>query len=201
MYSYVVRYDYGFAPNPFYGICTLATCKPDIRSVATLGDWVVGTGSKMYGLEGRLVYYMRISEAMSYDAYWSDKRFRRKRPNLRGSEKQAYGDNIYRRAKPTGEWKQEDSHHSLPDGSANPLNVAHDTRIDRVLVATQFAYWGSAALVIPAQFRDFAGADVCAVRGHKCRFSDELVAAFAIWLESLGQQGVLGPPMEWTRSR
>lgn len=37
-----VARDYGFAPNPFFGVCTLATCKPRIRSVAQIGDWVVG---------------------------------------------------------------------------------------------------------------------------------------------------------------
>lgn len=31
LYSYVVAHDFGFAPNPFDGLCTLATCKPDIR--------------------------------------------------------------------------------------------------------------------------------------------------------------------------
>lgn len=41
IYSYVVRYDSGFAPNPFYGYCTLATCKPDIRRAAEVGDWLV----------------------------------------------------------------------------------------------------------------------------------------------------------------
>jgi hypothetical protein len=40
IYSYVVRYDSGFAPNPFYGYCTLATCKPDIRRGAEVGDLV-----------------------------------------------------------------------------------------------------------------------------------------------------------------
>ena len=39
IYSYVVRYDSGFAPNPFYGYCTLATCKPDIRG---RGGWRLG---------------------------------------------------------------------------------------------------------------------------------------------------------------
>ena len=28
LHSYVVARDYGFAPNPFLGVCTLATCKP-----------------------------------------------------------------------------------------------------------------------------------------------------------------------------
>ena len=46
LHSYVVARDYGFAPNPFFGVCTLATCKPKIRSAAKLGDWVMGTGSK-----------------------------------------------------------------------------------------------------------------------------------------------------------
>ncbi|SSY70238.1 hypothetical protein [Alysiella crassa] len=36
--SYVVKYDYGFAPNPYHGFLTLATCKPVIRSNAEIGD-------------------------------------------------------------------------------------------------------------------------------------------------------------------
>jgi thiamine monophosphate kinase len=83
LYSYVVARDYGFAPNPFFGACTLATCKPMIRKGAAVGDWVVGTGSKGYGLQGRLVYVMNVSETMNYDEYWSDPRYRNKRPNLR----------------------------------------------------------------------------------------------------------------------
>jgi len=39
LHSYVVARDYGFAPNPFFGFCTLATCKPRLRSVAQVGDW------------------------------------------------------------------------------------------------------------------------------------------------------------------
>ena len=31
IYEYVMTDDTGFAPNPFYGICTLACCKPVIR--------------------------------------------------------------------------------------------------------------------------------------------------------------------------
>src|SRR5713226_3129081 len=95
LFSYVVARDYGFAPNPFFGCCTLATCKPNIRKHAQVGDWVLGTGSKGYGLDGHLVFAMKIVEALSYERYWDDPRFRQKRPNLRGSVKQAFGDNIY----------------------------------------------------------------------------------------------------------
>lgn len=31
LFSYVVETDSGFAPNPFFGVCTLARCKPSIR--------------------------------------------------------------------------------------------------------------------------------------------------------------------------
>ena len=42
IYSYIVKRDYGFAPNPFYGYCTLATCKPVIRKHAEIGDIIQG---------------------------------------------------------------------------------------------------------------------------------------------------------------
>ena len=78
LYSYIVARDYGFAPNPFYGFCTLATCKPRIRKKAEVGDWVIGTGSKSKGRDGHLVYAMRVTETMSFDEYWADSRFHRK---------------------------------------------------------------------------------------------------------------------------
>ncbi|MFH1865797.1 MAG: hypothetical protein ABIK85_07930, partial [Candidatus Eisenbacteria bacterium] len=37
LFSYIVARDYGFAPNPFCGVCTLATCKPKIRESASVG--------------------------------------------------------------------------------------------------------------------------------------------------------------------
>src|SRR5712672_36303 len=95
LYSYVVARDYGFAPNPFMGVCTLATCKPKIRAKAKIGDWVVGTGVASRKRSGRLVYAMRVSAAMTFNEYWNDPRFQDKKPNMRGSKKQAFGDNIY----------------------------------------------------------------------------------------------------------
>lgn len=42
LYAYTMTSDSGFAPNPFHGFCTLATCKARIRERATTGDWVLG---------------------------------------------------------------------------------------------------------------------------------------------------------------
>lgn len=38
LYAYAITRDLGFAPNPFHGFCTLATCKPGIRKTAKVGD-------------------------------------------------------------------------------------------------------------------------------------------------------------------
>ena len=197
LYSYVVKLDYGFAPNPFYGVCTLATCKPKIRENAQVGDWIVGTGSARYSLSGRLVFYFRVEETLSYDEYWADQRFRIKRPNLRGSLKQAFGDNIYHRHKHTKEWVQLNSHHSHKDGRPNQENLRHDTQAPRMLVGNEFAYWGEDGPAIPEQYRS----TVCALRGHKCRFSQDFLESFLAWLLSLEVTGYLGPPREFRSFR
>lgn len=197
LYSYVVARDYGFAPNPFFGLCTLATCKPRIRSNAQLGDWIVGTGSTHYGLQGRLVYVMKATEALTYNQYWNDPRFKCKRPNLSGSLKQAYGDNIYHRRPKAKRWIQEDSHHSLPNGQPNPNNVSHDTQTNRVLIGTEFVYWGAEGPLVPKRFRQYKGFDLCANRGHKCNFPDDLVNAFLSWVQSLGANGYVSRPAEF----
>src|SRR5258708_33639757 len=85
LYSYVVARDYGFAPNPFMNVCTLATCNPKIRGNARVGDWVVGTGAASRKRSGRVVFAMCVSEAMTFNEYWNDPRFQKKKPNLRAS--------------------------------------------------------------------------------------------------------------------
>jgi hypothetical protein len=200
LFSYIVARDYGFAPNPFHGYCTLATCKPKIRAAAAVGDWVVGTGAKTkYGVSGHLIYAMRISETMTYDDYWNDPRFLCKRPVLNGSLKLVYGDNIYHCRR--GEWSQADSHHSLQDGLPNPRNIARDTSVDRVLISNRFVYWGDASPEIPLRFRPFCASKenlCCPGQGHRV-LSEALAVAFAEWIEDAGKWGVQGLPLEFHR--
>lgn len=197
LYSYVIARDYGFAPNPFHGVCTLATCKQVLRRVAKVGDWIVGTGSAEYRRTGQLICAMRVSEIMSFEDYWTDPRFLCKRPDLTGSLMQAYGDNIYSRD--VGDpWKQIDSHHSLPGGEINSENVADDTKTNRVLIAQEFWYYGSNALLIPATFRGEGDANICAHRGHKRNFRTGLVEAFLDWLADQ-PSGCVGRPDRWPR--
>jgi hypothetical protein len=200
LYSYVVARDYGFAPNPFHGFCTLATCKPKIRAGAAIGDWIVGTGAKTrYGMSGHLIYAMKVSEILDYDAYWNDSRFLCKRPVLNGSLKLVYGDNIYHRN--GRRWVQEDSHHSLENGRPNRRNIVHDTSVNRLLLATKFVYCGRAAPVIPKVFRPFRPTreDICCPgQGHRVK-SETLAVAFEQWLDSVVQLGIQGLPLEFDR--
>ena len=199
LFSYVVARDYGFAPNPFFGACTLATCKPTIRRIGSLGDWVIGTGSKQRDRRGYLVYAMRITEAMTFNEYWEDQRFQRKKPNLRGSKKQAFGDNIYFQDD-VGRWHQQDSHHSYPCGLPNVHNIRNDTQTDKVLLSKDYAYWGSSGPEIPSKFRDYDGYDICAIRGHKSQFPEALVKDLVEWFRGLDANGYLGAPLDWPRT-
>jgi len=200
LYSYIVARDFGFAPNPFFGFCTLATCKPKIRAGASIGDWIIGTGAKsVYDLAGRLIYAMQVGEILDFDTYWNDPRFLRKRPNLNGSLKVMYGDNIYRRL--GKKWIQADSHHSLESGRPNEANIAWDTGVDRVLVSTTFVFWGNAAPTIPKQFRPFRKTtkDICCKGQGHLVFEEDLAAALANWLEQRGKWGLQGEPLEFAK--
>ena len=199
LYSYVVRNDSGFAPNPFHGTCSLATCKPDIRRTASAGDWIVGTGSKTQNRQGNLVYVMQVAEDMTFNQYWTDVRFQLKKPSRGGSFERASGDNIYLRDL-DGSWHQSDSRHSLADGSPDECHIVRDTKVDRVLIGGIYAYWGGSGPTIPSRFRNWRGQDICKQRrGHKCRFPRLMVDEFVAWFMALDQRGYLNGPLDWKK--
>jgi hypothetical protein len=200
LYLYTIVRDYGFAPNPFYNCCTLATCKPRIRKGASVGDWVVGTGGKTkYNLTGHLIYAMKVDEVLDFNSYWNDPRFQGKRPVLNGSIKQLYGDNIYHRDR--GQWVQADSHHSFEAGRPNAQNIVKDTNVDHLLIGKKFVYFGSAAPLVPERFRPYSVTDEdlsWSGRGHRV-MSHAFATAFESWLENLNQWGLCGMPLEFNR--
>lgn len=149
LYVYSITRDFGFAPNPFHGYCTLATCKPRIRKSARAGDWVMGIGGTRLGeAQRRCIFLMRVTEKLTFEEYWDDQRFLLKRPVRNGSRVQMLGDNIYHKDQ-AGAWVQEDSHHSNPDGSVNELNLSRDTgSTDAVLISDYFYYFGDQAISV-----------------------------------------------------
>ncbi|MEZ9294639.1 hypothetical protein BCV09_08835 [Vibrio cyclitrophicus] len=146
LYAYAITRDFGFAPNPFHGSCTLATCKPRVRKSAKVGDWVLGIGgAKLKSVRRKCIVLMKVTEKMSFNDYWNEPRFSIKKPARNGSHVQMLGDNIYHQDD-NNQWVQEDSHHSNADGSINLVNLRTDTRSDQVLISSHFYYFGNEAI-------------------------------------------------------
>lgn len=192
LYSYIVTRDFGFAPNPFISYCTLATCKPKIRKLAQVGDWVVGIGSgaEKSQFKNKLIYAMQIEEKLTFDEYWMDPRFKRKRPVMNGSKRQMYGDNIYHRPTPDSSFIQENSHHSLPNGEKNALNADRDLPGKYVLIGKKFWYFGEKAIPLPQEFLLLSKV----ARGYRVFKEEQFIEGVSNWLGSLPESGYLGRP-------
>ena len=193
VYSYVVEHDRGFAPNPFHAVCSLACCKPKIRKNAQVGDYILGTGAARVKMQGQLIYWMLVDEVLTFDQYWMDLRFRRKRPVMTGSTYLRYGDNIYHRD--GGEvFRQEDSFHSREDGSISLGDLKRDTgTTDRILLARDFAYWGRAAIKLPKELHCF----IKKGPGHLRKFTEMELARLHGWLEQRPERGYVDEPADW----
>ncbi len=197
-FRYKVQHDYGFAPNPFHGYLTLATCKGQIRGNLNLhiNDWIVGLGSCAMGNEGHVIYAMKVEERLTFDEYWADRRFSCKKPVLNGSLVQIYGDNVYHHTPGVEGYIQEPCAHSNNDGTVNEEHLRRDTRCDKVLISSTFYYFGDACPPIPEEFayinvdyRNYAYTDLT---DH-----DQEINDFVEWLEEKYGQGIHGDPCNW----
>ena len=193
LYSYVLREDTGFAPNPYHGFCTLACCKPPIRRRAEVGDWVIGTGSDARGKRrgGHISFAMQITEVLTFDEYWEDDRFVAKKPNPCGDLTESCGDNIYWFDYETGCWCQEERAYHC-----DSVLMADDTAIDRMFVSDDFTYWGGTGPVLP----EFQGHSLIKTGpGYRVNFPEGVVREFIAWIHGLqneGQKGVCGEPLD-----
>jgi hypothetical protein len=130
--------DTGFAPNPFYGYCTLAACTPNhMHALLDKGDYIAGFFTDRAA--PYLVYWLKVDEVLDYDEYFHDPRFKRKRPNLSGTWLSRCGDNIYCRDK-LGKWVQKDTlYHKEKD------LFDKDTHYAVVYIGREFSYFGANA--------------------------------------------------------
>jgi hypothetical protein len=190
LFSYVVNHDTGFAPNPFFGYCTLATCKPSIRRTANVGDWIAGLTSKSKG--NKLIYAMRVSEIVTFIDYFGDDRFGVKKPDFsKGEVLHKCGDNIYEPLA-DGKFRQLQSMHSKNRTvHEDPGAKRHDLRGLNVLVSDNFSYLGKSAVELPDNLTD-----LIVGRGHKNKFSQETVATFEAFFSKL-PSGVADAPSVW----
>ncbi len=188
LFSYIVTHDTGFSPNPFWGYCTLADCKPAIRRTAQVGDWIVGLTPKHKG--NRVVFAMEVDEILDYARYYQDPRFANKIPDYtKGQVIYKTGDNIYKPL-PSGGFQQLQSMHSHGE-QENPETKAHDLGGVNVLVGTSFRYFGASGPELPPPLNELKVG-----RAHKNRFSRETISDF-IEFVSWYPTGVNAPPTSW----
>ena len=190
LFSYVVTHDTGFSPNPFWGFCTLADCKPAIRRTANVGDWIVGLLPKSEG--NKIVYTMEVKEILTFDEYYHDKRFSKKIPDYTlNTTIHKTGDNIY---KPLAEggFQQLQSFHS--DGLKEKYSTKnHDLGGKNVLVSENYYYFGSKAIDLPQELQELIVA-----RGHKNHFSQEVIRTFLDYISKQTKK-INASPLKWPK--
>jgi hypothetical protein len=193
IYVYKLVHDTGFAPNPFHGWCTLACCKPKIRSGASRGDWVVGITPKALG--ERLAYFMRVEEVLTFDQYFADPRFAAKKPlDQKGQPLiRRCGDNCY---EPLGRnaFRQLPSSHSRKDGSEDLELKRQDLAGIQVLASRQFGYFGADAIPLDPGLEFMVPG-----RGHRVNFTETETRRVLAFLERL-PRGRRGRPRRWDDS-
>ena len=177
LFTYTIPIDDGAAPNSFWGMCSLAICKPGIRSTARKGDWVAGLGSRNADsgdLSGRLVYAMRVEEVVSLREY--DKRAASHRPHRLPNTGSAdlsdrLGDCIY------------DYSRGVPvqrPGARSRKRRDH-LHGKNVLVSRDFYYFGSRAIPLPDHLLP-----IChQTQGHESTANAPYFQRFVTWLRGL----------------
>jgi len=199
--TYRLDHDLGFAPNPFFGWCTLACCKPKIRSASKIGDLVIGiAGASRKGLgryHPQIIYWMRVDEAMTFDQYWEDPRFSQKLPLMTGPKITMVGDRTYRREQGKNEWQYNQSMHYLLNAKQrNGGHVVTDTSVDRVLISKTFTYWGKSGPKV-----EMRHLDLFPLRHHKCPSEGPLLDELFELLRIDHPQGLVGDPADWDNKK
>jgi len=164
LFSYKLKTDSGFAPNPFFGKLTLATCKPGIRKTKDIKNWIAGFTSK--ALNGdevgkeRLIFLMQVTATIPQFEYYNHPDFKNKIPNLSKKEfVYRAGDNIYKpiRRYPKGfrDFEQiRNDNHWDPDKKSEDINQKeHDLSGEKVLISENYYYFGKCAITIPKKIR------------------------------------------------
>ncbi len=196
LFSYKMTHDSGFAPNPFHGVLTLATCKPGIRRTKKPGDWVAGFSSKTLRNLARkeevnidqdaLLWLGRVTEVVPLNRYFHDRRFRLKRP--RGPADP--GDNIYRPLTPQPAGP--DEYEQLRNSSHGPREAEHDVGGKNALIFEEFFYLGRQGMPVHEDIR-IARPSGPTCYGYKTE-REETICDLIRWVRKTWGEGQIGLP-------
>jgi Nucleotide modification associated domain 2 len=194
LFTYKQTHDTGFAPNPFHGVCTLATCKPKIRLHKREGDWIAGFTSVHLNKDGigheRLIYLMHVTDKLPLELYFASDQYSVKRASdpadLSASCVRSVGDNIYELR--DGLFIQH------PNRTHNARHIPRDISGKYALIGKEFYYFGNEPLIIPIEIRPRIPKGQA---GHGVRTTDAVRAqAFVDYVKTRGP-GVHARPNKW----
>jgi Nucleotide modification associated domain 2 len=179
LYTYCIPFDDGAAPNPYWGVCTLAICKPVVRRTAKEGDWIVGTGSKKTltgnNFSGCVVYAMEVTKVLlmeDYDA-WTKTELPEKIPDVSNRDpRRRVGDSIY------------DFSHDSPKqrkGVHEEGNRITDLGGKNVLLSRNIFYFGNKPEPLPPKLAPI----IHQTQGHKVDVNQKYLGDFLDWLNEL----------------
>jgi hypothetical protein len=182
LFSYCLSYDDGAAPNPYWGLCTLAICKPKIRRTAEIGDWIVGLGSAnspIGDISDSVVYAMCVTMKITLEEYdtFCQLNAPKKIPNWRDRDfGRRMGDCIYDffdGPEPKLRWSVH-----------NEGNRVRDLGGKYALISKHYYYFGNHPIQLPIALRPI----IHDTQGHKSEANQPYLALFVEWIENLGMR-------------
>lgn len=195
LFSYKLKTDNGFAPNPFFGVLTLACCKPEIREHRMIGDYVAGfTSNTLDGSEvgkEKLIYLMKITGKLPFSKYWSDPRYQIKKPDLNSPDlRKQFGDNIYEPCPNSSKFNQ-----LLNKCHCEEETKKKDLGSLQVLLSTDFYYFGAGAVFLPEEIRPSIPKGQSS-NGYETK-DEEKILLLIKYLEKNYTKGIINHPTEW----
>lgn len=190
LFTYNIRHDTGYAPNPFFGVCTLNTCKPQIRREANEGDWIVALK------RDRVVCVMRITKKMTMAEYWHYcvRHLPEKIPpqtDRNGDPRRLVGDCQYDFSSGNAQILQ---------GRHKPGQVQTDLSGKNALLSEHFVYFGNLEMRLPRELVPIAQYSNGNWIGQARKSSSNAPhrRAFLDWVTNLpcGDRVVLGQPTD-----
>ncbi len=155
LYSYKMQHDNRFAPNPLFGVLTLATCKPYMRLNTKVGEWIAGWTSAHIahspteqGKE-KLIYLAKVTHKLTFGEYWEQYPQKRAVYTKDKDVLERLGDNIYQ-----PDHSSEDGFKQMPNIHHGADKKAKDLKGKFVLVCEEFYYFSCLSpLEIPMKLR------------------------------------------------
>ncbi|MCE9647451.1 MAG: hypothetical protein K8S20_15765 [Chloroflexi bacterium] len=176
---YTLACDDGAAPNPFWGVCSLAIRKPSIRLAAEVDDWVVGLGSAQSpigDISDSIVYAMKVTGKMTLEEYdqFCKTFVPKKKPDWRSRDyRMRMGDCIYNYLS--------SENIKIRTGIHRENNMEKDLGGRFALVSKQFYYFGDQPVKLPEDLKDLKDTG----KGHQTSENQILLETFIHWVENM----------------